>query len=90
LKTISNQNEEMETKFLELRALRNRARKRRANKELIQAKQLYSQAIEVAKELNSEEDVDKLKIIVLKIELDMLIERLHKIEQGLMDLGLNN
>ena len=90
MKTISNQNEEMETKFLELRALRNRARKRRANKELIQAKQLYSQAIEVAKELNSEEDVDKLKIIVLKIELDMLIERLHKIEQGLMDLGLNN
>ncbi|MFX1293608.1 MAG: hypothetical protein ACFFD2_01930 [Promethearchaeota archaeon] len=70
-----------------MRALRNRARKRRANNELDLAKRLYTQAINVAKELKSDEDINKLKKIVNKIELDLFLQRLQKIEQILTQLN---
>jgi hypothetical protein len=73
-----------------LRALRNRARKRRKNNELKRAKELYTQAINVAKELKWVDDVKKLEKIVNKIELDILLDRLGEIEQELVVLRLNN
>ena len=84
---MSDKDEELESKQFELRALRNRARKRRSNKEFDLAKRLYSQAIEVAKELKSNEEVKKLAKIVQKVELDLLIQRLEKIEQHLNQLN---
>ena len=84
---MSDKDEELESKQFELRALRNRARKRRSNKEFDLAKRLYSQAIEVAKELKSNEEVKKLAKIVQKVELDLLIQRLDKIEQDLTQLN---
>ena len=83
---MADKDEEIESKQFELRALRNRARKRRSNKEFDLAKRLYSQAIEVAKELKSDEEVKKLGKIVQKVELDLLVQRLDKIEQDLMKL----
>lgn len=80
-------NEDLESKAFELRALRNRARKSRANNDLMQAKQFYTQAIEVAKELKSKDEATKLEKIVNKIELDLLLQRLEKIEQELTHLN---
>jgi len=84
---MPSKNEEIESKQFELRALRNRARKRRANNEFDLAKKLYSQAIEVAKELKSNEEIEKLEKIVKKIELDILLQRLQNIEQILNQLN---
>ena len=84
---MADKDEELESKQFELRALRNRARKRRSNKEFDLAKRLYSQAIEVAKELKSDEEVEKLEKIVQKVELDLLVQRLDKIEQDLTQLN---
>ena len=83
MKQIPENDEEIESKLFELRALRDRARKRRANNEFKLAKQLYTQAIEVAKELKSKEDMEKLEKIVSKIELDLFLQRLQQIEQDL-------
>ena len=84
---MAKMNEELESKFLEMRALRNRARKRRAEKDLNEAKKLYSQAIEVARALKSKEDVEKLEKLVKIIELDILLERLHTLEQQLTQIA---
>ena len=83
---MAKMNEDLESKFFEMRALRNRARKKRAEKELSEAKKLYSQAIEVARALKSKEDVEKLDKLVKIIELDILFERLHTLEQQLMQI----
>lgn len=80
---MPSNNEEIESQLYELRALRNRARKQRANNELEQAKELYSNAIDVAKKLKSNEDVEQIEKIVKKIELDLLLQRVAKIEQNL-------
>ena len=82
---IPGKNEELESKLLELRALRNRARKRRANNDLDRAHQLYMQAISVANELRSKDEVEKLEKIVKKIELDLLLQRLQVIELKLIE-----
>ncbi|MHA1131117.1 MAG: hypothetical protein ACTSQI_16240 [Candidatus Helarchaeota archaeon] len=89
-KKISDKNKDIESKLFELRALRNRARKRRGNNELELAKKLYSQAIEVAKELKSGEEVKKIEKIINKIELDIILHRLEEIEQELIQLKSSN
>jgi len=84
---MAKMNEDLESRFFEMRALRNRARKKRADNELNDAKKLYSQAIEVARALKSKEDVEKLEKLVKIIELDILLERLHTLEQQLMQMA---
>jgi NTP pyrophosphatase (non-canonical NTP hydrolase) len=84
---MTKMNEDLESRFFEMRALRNRARKKRAEKELSEAKKLYSQAIEVAKALKSKEDVEKLEKLVKIIELDILLERLHTLEHQLTQMA---
>jgi len=79
-------NEEWESKLFELRVLRNRARKMRAFDELDEAKKLYSQAIEVAREIKSPEEAEKLGRIVKIIELDMLLRRLQTLEDHLTQM----
>ncbi|NVM52499.1 MAG: hypothetical protein HWN66_02265 [Candidatus Helarchaeota archaeon] len=83
---MRSSNDDIDSQLFELRALRNRARKRRANNELKQAHQLYTQAIVVAKELKSKEDVEKLEKIVNKIDLDILLDRLEKIQLNLTEM----
>lgn len=83
---MAKRNEDLESKFFEMRALRNRARKKRAEKELSEARKLYSQAIEVARALKSKEDVEKLEKLVKIIELDILLERLHTLEQQITQM----
>jgi hypothetical protein len=84
---MPSNNEEIESELYELRALRNRARKQRANNELDQAKELYSKAIDVAKGLKSNEEVEQIEKIVKKIELDLLLQRLEKIDQHLNQIN---
>ena len=84
---MAKMNEDLESRFFEMRALRNRARKKRADNELNDAKKLYSQAIEVARALKSKEDVEKLEKLVKIIELDILLERLHTLEQQLTQMA---
>lgn len=81
---LGGKEDDKESQFFELRALRNRARKRRANKEFEQAKKLYSQALDVAMELKSPEEVEKIEKIISKIALDHLLQRLEQIEGNLM------
>ena len=83
---MAKMNEDLESRFFELRVLRNRARKKRAESELNEAKKLYSQAIDVAKALKSKEDVEKLEKLVKIIELDILLQRLHSLEQQLTQM----
>ena len=84
---MAKMSEDLESRFFEMRALRNRARKKRAEKELSEAKKLYSQAIEVARALKSKEDVEKLEKLVKIIELDILLERLYTLEQQLTQMA---
>lgn len=83
---MAKKNEDLESKFFELRAVRNKARKKRAENELAEAKKLYSQAIDVAKSLKSKEDVEKLEKIVKIIDLDILLGKLHTLEQQLTQM----
>lgn len=89
LKRISTKDDEIDSKLYELRALRNRARKRRINGEFELARELYLQALEVAKKLKSKEEVVNLEKIVDKIDIDLMLQSLARIERELENLTRN-
>jgi len=54
------------------------------------AHQLYSQALQVAKDLKADKELENLEKVIQKIELDMLLQRLTIVEDKLTKLnGIN-